>query len=146
MSGLLIPALTVWLAAAIGADLASVLAERNPERRARKALDNAALALKAARQAYLQGEASALRSALDEVRESVEVAYRSLKETGRDPLRHPRPFKDAEIKTRDLLKRISHLRDEMAYQDRELIEPLLDRVAQIHEDLLLSVMGKKSRR
>lgn len=128
------------------ADLSAALAERNLERRARKALENAEKVLKAAQHSYQRGELEAVKAALEEVRESVELAFRSLKETGRDPLRRPGPFKDAEIRTRNLLKSMRHFREQMSYDDRPLIEPVLERVDQIHEELLFSVMGKKPRR
>ncbi|MGB9604309.1 MAG: hypothetical protein ACP5U2_16100 [Bryobacteraceae bacterium] len=125
------------------ANLASVLAERNLEKRSRKALENADRALATARQAYLQGQLDATRAALQEVRDSVELACRSLKETGKDPLRHPKHFKHAEIKTRELLKHLRQFRDRMAYDDRPLVEPVLASLDAIHEELLLSIMGKK---
>lgn len=130
---------------AAGADLAAVLAERNLERRSRKALDHAESALKLARQAYQRGEMEIVRRALEEVREAVELAWHSLQQTGKNPVRHPRPFKHAEIKTRGLLKHLGHFRDQMAFDDRELVEPVRRSVEHIHEELLLGIMGRKSR-
>ncbi|MCS7316102.1 MAG: hypothetical protein NZ554_11545 [Bryobacteraceae bacterium] len=126
-----------------GADLAAVLSERNLERRSRKALDHAQAALKLARQSYQRGEVEAVRRALEEVREAVELAYRSLRETGKDPVRHPRHFKHAELRTRELLKILAQFRDRMAFDDRELVEPVYKSVEHIHEELLLGIMGKK---
>ncbi len=130
---------------AAGADLAAVLAERNLEKRSRKALDHAEAALKLARRSYQQGELDIVKRNLEEVREAVELAYRSLQQTGKDPVRHPKHFKHAEIKTRELLKHLAQFRDQMAFDDRELVEPVHRSVEQIHEALLLGIMGKKSK-
>jgi len=128
-----------------GADLSAVLAERNLEKRSRKALDYAAHALKAARQAYRQGQLELTEQHLQQVRDAVELAFRSLQETGKNPLRHPRHFKHAEIKTRELLKHLDQFRDQMAYDDRPLVEPARQSVETVHEELLLSIMGKKKK-
>jgi hypothetical protein len=133
------------LAPTAPADLSAVLAERNLEKRSRKALDYAAHALKAARQAYRQGQLELTEQKLQQVRESVELAFRSLQETGKNPLRHPKHFKHAEIKTRELLKHLDHFRDQMAYDDRPVVEPVRQSAETIHEELLLSIMGKKKK-
>jgi uncharacterized membrane protein YccC len=133
------------MASTAGADLSAVLAERNLEKRSRKALDYAAQALKAARNAYQQGQLDQTRQHLQELNEAVQLAYRSLQETGKNPVRHPKHFKHAEIKTRELLKHLGHFRDQMAYDDRTVVEPVIQSIETIHEDLLLAIMGKKSK-
>jgi uncharacterized membrane protein YccC len=133
------------MASTAGADLSAVLAERNLEKRSRKALDYAAQALKAARNAYQQGQFDQTRQHLQELNEAVQLAYRSLQETGKNPVRHPKHFKHAEIKTRELLKHLGHFRDQMAYDDRAVVEPVIQSIETIHEDLLLAIMGKKSK-
>lgn len=127
------------------ADLSSALAERNLEKRSRKALENAEQAMKAAQQAYQQADLPRTQAALEELRASVELAHRSLKETGKDPLRSPKHFKHAEIKTRGLLRRLDHLRERMAFEDRQMTEPVRAAIAAVHEELLLGIMGKKSK-
>jgi uncharacterized membrane protein YccC len=133
------------MASTAGADLSAVLAERNLEKRSRKALDYAAQALKAARNAYQQGQLDQTRQHLQELNEAVQLAYRSLQETGKNPVRHPKHFKHAEIQTRELLKHLGHFRDQMAYDDRTVVEPVIQSIERIHEDLLLAIMGKKSK-
>lgn len=142
---LLALAAALLAAGATSADLSAVLSERNLEKRSRKALDCAASALKLARQSYQRGELEAVKSHLDGVREAVELAYRSLQQTGKNPVRHPRHFKHAEIKTRELLKHLGQFRDQMAFDDRDLVEPVRQSVEHIHEELLLGIMGKKSK-
>ncbi len=132
--------------AGLGADLSAALAEPNLEKRSRKALENAERALQAARQAYQRGDLEAVRAGLAELQESVELADRSLKQTGKNPVRSPKHFKHAEIKTRELLRRLGHFRDRMSFEDRPLIEPVRQALQAIHEDLLLGIMGKKKGR
>lgn len=132
----------VLLSASVApADLDRVMAEPNLEKRSRVAVDNANAALDRARDAYQQGENDAMKGALDEVAESVRLAYRSLQETGKKPRRNSRPYKRAEIGTRKLLRRLESFRDEMSYLDREAIEPVLKIVEEIQNSLLKDVMG-----
>lgn len=133
----------VLIAAPLGADLSAVLAERNLEKRSRKALENAAAALKAADKSYWQGSLKQTLAALDEVAESVELSWESLKQTGKNPSRSPKHFKHAEIKTRELLRRMNDFREQMAVDDRPHIDKVRARVQKVHEDLLLGIMGKK---
>lgn len=130
----------------LGADLSAALAERNLEKRSRKALENAERVFKVAQQAYQRGDLERTQAALAEVRESVELAHLSLKQTGKNPARSPKHFKHAEIKTRELLRRMSHFQDQMAFDDRQLVEPVRERVHAIHEELLLGIMAKKKAR
>jgi len=123
------------------ADLEAVRAEKRLEKRARLALENADRMITAAREAYQQGDASLVRAALDEVAASVELCYQSLKETGKDPRRNYRHYKHAEITTRQLLRRLGGFRDEMSYLDRELIEPVIERVEHVNKELLDDIMG-----
>lgn len=128
-------------AALAEADLEAVRAEKKLEKRARLALQNADRMITAARQSYQSGDAAAVRAALDEVALSVELCYQSLKETGRDPRRNFRHYKHAEITTRQLLRRLDGFRDEMSYLDRELIEPVIERVEHVNKELLHDIMG-----
>jgi phage shock protein A len=128
-------------AALAEADLEAVRAEKKLEKRARLALQNADRMITTARDAYQNGDAELLRTALEEVAASVELCYQSLRETGKDPRRNFRHYKHAEITTRQLLRRLSGLRDEMSYLDRELIDPVIERVEHINKELLHDIMG-----
>ena len=67
------------------ADLKQAMAESDLEKRSALALDNAHVALKAAREAYQKGENDRMAAAIDEVERSVDLAYDSLTQTGKDP-------------------------------------------------------------
>jgi hypothetical protein len=125
------------------ADLKPALAESNLGKRSKLALDNAAVALKAAREAYGKGDSQAAAAALDEIRQSVDLAYDSLMKTGKNPRNSPRWFKPAEIATRDLSKRLDSFERDMDFADRPLLDQVKARVAQVHEELLLGLMEGK---
>ncbi len=134
------------LAAPIRADLASVKAEPNLERRARRALENADQALKAAQEAYRNGDAKQTEAAFDELRESVVLANDSLKQTGKNPRRSPRHFKNAEIKTRALLRRLEDFRPQMSPDDRDCLDKAQAAIQKVHDELLTGIMGEKRKR
>jgi hypothetical protein len=80
-----------------------------------------------------------------EVERSVDLAYDSLTQTGKDPRRSPRWFKHAEIETRGLERRLETAQQEMNYADRPAFDKVRDRVRQVHEDLLMGLMEGKRR-
>ncbi len=135
-----------WLLIAFLAfDLASIKTEPNLEKRSELALDYANAALDQGRDAYNAGDAAKMGAALGDVGESVDLAYDSLSETGKDP-RGSRFFKRAELRTRELLRRLEGLRETVSFEDRSLVEKVRDRVAEVHDNLLKGIMSKKKKR
>ena len=132
--------LTFALVPAAQADLKAALAERDLGKRSKLALDNAAEALKAARAALQAGENEKIAAAVAEMKESVDLAYDSLKSTGKDPRKSPKWFKHAEIATRDLLKKLDTLQQDMNFQDRSVLSELKTRLQQVHDELLVGLM------
>jgi hypothetical protein len=124
-------------------DLSAIKTEPNLERRSDRAADNAVVAFDAAREAFDGGNIEKAKAALDEVRESVDLAYQSLEESGKDARRNPKFFKKAELKTRDLLRRLEGMAKAVSIEDRALVEKVRDRVAQVHDDLIKDIMKKK---
>ena len=124
-------------------DLASIKTEPNLEKRSELALDHAGAALDQAREAYNAGDVAKMELALGEVGESVELAYHALTDTGKDARRNPKFFKRAELRTRELMRRLEGIRETVSYQDRGLVEIVRDRVAEVHDDLLKGIMSKK---
>ena len=123
-------------------DLARIQSEPHPDKRAHLALDNADDALKQAREAYDKGDNEAMAPRLREVERSVELAESSLKETGKNPSRSPKHFKYAELKTRDLLRKLDGFREGMSVSDRPAMDRVIGAVQKIHDALLDSIMGK----
>jgi len=96
-----------WLLVAVlAADLGSIRQEQNLERRSEMALEYADSSLSAARAAYSSGDLEKTKAAIGEMQESVDLAYESLTETGKDARRKPKFFKRAELTTRELLRRL----------------------------------------
>ena len=137
----------LWLllsCAPLLADLAQVRAEPNLEKRSSAALENAERSLKASRQAYEAGDLKLTQELLDELEKSVELTETSLKATGKDPIKSPRHFKHAEIKTRDLVRRIEAFSQDMNAADRPMAEKVKEGVQEVHDRLLQGIMmGKK---
>ncbi len=126
------------------ADLNAIKAEGKPEKRAERALDNAAAALKSAEDAYkVKGDLGQTNTELQEVGDSVELAYSSLKATGKNPSKSPKHFKRAEIETRELLRRLTDFREQMSFEDRDVLDKVRAAVQKVHEDLLEGIMGGK---
>ncbi len=126
------------------ADLAQAQAEPNLEKRSRFALENAERALKASRHAYEAGDLKQAASLLDELGESVELAEKSLDATGKNPIKSPKYFKSAEIKTGSLVRGIDALSRDMSVEDRPLADKIKEKVQETHDRLLQGIMvGKK---
>jgi hypothetical protein len=135
----------IWPNALLSFDLKAALAEHDLGKRSKLALDNAGAALKAARDAYQQGEAAALAAAAGELQESVDLAWDSLESTGKNPRKSPRWFKQAEIETRSLLKKLETLQHDMSFEDRPVLDKAKARLQKVHDDLLLGLMEGKGK-
>ncbi len=137
--------LTVCLLAlfTVRAELTSVQMENNPEKRARLALDNAETALGRAQADYAHSNVDGASDALAEVAHSVELAQSSLVEAGKSASRNPKQFKHGELKTRDLLRHLDAFAKNMDLNDRKLIDPVIDKVQEIHDIWLNGIMSKK---
>lgn len=123
-------------------DLGAVKSEPNLEKRSERALDNANLALDAARDAYGRGEFEQSKAELEEVGASVDLAYESLQQTGKDPRRNGK-FKQAELRTRELLRRLQGFGQTMSFADRSVLDKVRDRISMVHDDLLDGIMSKR---
>ncbi len=123
------------------AELNSVRAEPNLEKRAAKAMEHAGSVLEKADKAHESGDWPQALAALQETRESVELAFTSLKQTGKNPRRSPKHFKRAEISTRKLLKELEDLRLRLGIEEREQIESVRKYIQDVHDDLIEGIMG-----
>ena len=130
-------------AIALHSDDARVAAEPNLEKRSRLALDEAENAVKQAKQAYYAGNTQETQKEIDEVARYTEMAYAALESTGKNPRKSPKYFKYAEIKSRELIRRLDALAQEMDAADRGMVEPAKDRIRKVNEEILSGIMGKK---
>ena len=133
-------------AAPAWASLDAAKAEPNLEKRSSLALDNASRALKSAQDAYLaQNDMKLVAASLEEVSASVELAYDSLEQTHKVPNKSPKFFKKGEIETREMLRRLDDLREQMSVDDREPLDKARATVQKVHESLLEGIMGGKKK-
>ena len=136
--------LALLTAAAGRADLKLANAEPNLEKRSKLAMDNAAAALKKARESYNNGDMEKTREFIAEIGESVALTVKSLQQTGKNPRKSPKWFKRAEMESRDLMRRLEAFSQEMSYTDRPLLDKLRAEVQHTHEELLTGLLeGKK---
>jgi hypothetical protein len=124
-------------------DLAAIKMEPNLERRSERAIDNATVAMDSARDAATAGESEKVKTALEELRDSVDLAYQSLVDSGKSARRNPKFFKKAELKTRELMRRLEGLAQAVDSEDRTLVESVRDQVSKVHDDLIKDIMQKK---
>ena len=127
------------------ADLKVALNEHDLGKRSKLALDNAGAALKEAREAYQKGDDNALEAAALEIEDSVSLAWDSLESTGKNPRKSPRWFKQAEIETRNLLKKLDTLQHDLGFEDRPVLDKAKARLQKVHDDLLKGVMEGKGK-
>jgi hypothetical protein len=131
--------------AALGFDLDAVRQEKNPEKRSDRALKNAESALNAARDAHEAGDQNKLDAALKEFSESIDLSYESLLASHKNP-HGSGGYKRAEIVTRGFLRRVKDLQESWGGSGGDSLAPLLDRLAEIHDHLIESILSKKKKR
>ncbi len=123
-------------------DIAGLQNEHNLGKRSDLALEDANRAIDEARAAYQAGDAKKTEAELREVRDAVDVCLDSLENSGQRP-RTSKYFKNAEIKLRMMLRRLSSFRDEMSVDDRKPVEDDASRLQEVHDRLLNEIMSKK---
>jgi hypothetical protein len=133
------------LVLALAFDLTTIQSEPNLEKRSERALDNANLALDSARDAYNSGNFDKTQNDLLEVCDSVDLAYQSLSDTGKDPRKDPKFFKRAELRTRELLRRLEGVGQGMSQVDHGTLDKVRARISEVHDNLLNGIMSKKKK-
>jgi hypothetical protein len=136
-------ALAAASAGVVRADLKAALNEHDLGKRSKLALENAAAALRTARDAYQQGDNAKLVAATNEIQESVDLAWDSLQSTGKNPRSSPKWFKQAEIETRDLLKKLETLQHDLSFEERPILDKAKAHIQKVHDDLLIGLMEGK---
>jgi uncharacterized coiled-coil DUF342 family protein len=139
-------AMAVWLLAAAllpGSDLDGVRAEPNLEKRAKAALEYANTAITVSRQAYMDSDYKQAMASLNEVRTAADLALESLNATGKNARRSPKPFKNAEKQINELIRRLNSLETDFGVDDRPAVQQVVQRLSEIHDELIVRIMGKK---
>jgi hypothetical protein len=135
-----IPVLALLLFAS--GDISTVKSVPDLGRRSELALVNADKQVDAAKEAYSGGDEKAEQQALADVRELVDVSQDALVHTHQAP-RNSKYYKNAELKLRALLRRLSSFRDQVGFESREAVDTVIKRVSDVHDELLSAIMSKK---
>jgi hypothetical protein len=120
-----------------------VLAESNLEKRSEKSLDYAHALLTAKKKPFESGEPVDVPALIKQVRDAVDYAVKCLQDSGKNPRKSPKYYKKAELKTRELARRLDNLAKALGYEERQPVEQAFRHVERIHEDLLHAVMTKQ---
>jgi hypothetical protein len=75
--------------------------------------------------------------------EATEFALKSLEDMGKPPYKNGGNYKKAELRTREILRRIDALIKEASIDDRPAVEAAHARINAVHEKVLEGVMSKK---
>jgi hypothetical protein len=137
--GLAVCAASVFI---LRADLGPVKSEPNLEKRARLALAHADKQVDAAREAYQGGDWNKVLAALEQSSQAVDLAFESLKQTGKNPGSGSKHFKNAEIKTRELARKLDNFRQQAGVDEQAAVEKVRVHVQQVHDELLEGIMGR----
>jgi hypothetical protein len=126
--------------------LQALMAEPNLVKRAKLALENGNRASLEAGDACKAGEYGKCTALLDEVEDSVELAEKSLNETGIDPARKPGHFKHAEIQTHKILRQVDPLRSYIRVEDMNHFKSVYRRISAIDDRLVFAILSKKKKK
>jgi primosomal protein N'' len=86
-----------------------------------------------------------MKSALQELGLSVELALQSLRDTGKHPSKSTKHYKRGEIKTRQLHRRLESFGQEVNLDDRDAVNAVERKVQSIHDEFLNGVMSRKKK-
>jgi hypothetical protein len=136
--------LFLYLFAAAGTlTLDQVRADTSPEHRAKAAVEFAATAERAAEAANESGDVARLATDLKNMVEAMELARDSFTAGGKTPSRQPGSFKSVELRTHDILHRLTDLRHKLDEDERPLIDGPIMKVEEIHDAWFDGIMSKK---
>lgn len=119
-----------------GLDLAAVKAEPNLEKRSEKALVYAGELLTAMRAELDRNDVEKIKDQLLEFEAAVDLSVDSLKATGKNARRSPKYFKRAELRLRELQRRLTTFRQDMSFDDRPVLDRVTAHVAKKIDDLV----------
>jgi hypothetical protein len=134
--------LLLLLAPPAPSSLQQVQAEPNLERRAKYAIDYAAVAEKLAENAYADGNEDQTAALLKTAADALSIAQDALAATGKKPGRNPAPYKYGEQRSRELLVRLGDLERKMDAEERKMVEEPMAKVQEIHDAWFEGIMGK----
>ena len=123
--------------------LDAVKTEPNLEKRSEKALDYADDTVGKLRGLYKHGDWKGVEAALSEIRAAVDMARESLVQSGKNPRKAPKYFKKAELKTRELARRLNSFSQEVSFEERAPVDSTREYVMKVHDQFLEDVMTRR---
>jgi hypothetical protein len=118
----------------------SAWAGENLEKQADQAIDQAARLAKELKASYDSGD---WKKTLEGIAASAESGRGLLKDSGKSGRKSPKYYKRAELKTREILRRLETFSADVSVDDREPVEKIRARVQKVHDELLSEIMGTK---
>jgi hypothetical protein len=122
------------------ADITALKSEPDLEKRSE--LANADHAIDEAKEAYNTGNDKAEQAALVEVQDSVQASYDALEHTNKAP-RKSKYYKNAELKVRALIRRLTSFREDVGFETRQSVDAVIKKLSDVHDQLVNDVMSKK---
>jgi hypothetical protein len=113
------------------------------EKRYMAAFEAAHKAIDASRTATNDAKPEEAKQLLDSAATEVESVLRILESMGKPPYKNSSNYKKAELRTREVLRRIDTLLRDAGFEEREILKSAHERVTAVHEKLLEGVMSKK---
>ncbi|MBM3787526.1 MAG: hypothetical protein FJW30_24485 [Acidobacteria bacterium] len=135
--------LLATLLTAFGADLAAVKSEPNLEKRAEKALVYAGELITAMRAELDRGDLEKIKEHLREFQGGIDLCVDSLDATGKNARRNPKHFKRAEMRMRELNRRLQTFRFDLGVDDRPLLDDVTTHVGKRIDELVNATLRGK---
>jgi hypothetical protein len=116
---------------------------QDPEKVYQASLDKAYNSIDSARAANEAGRYQEAIQIVESVAEDVESALATLEAMPKPAYKNHKNYKRAEIRTREILRRLDTFINDCAIDEREAMQPHRARINKVHDKLLAGVMSKK---
>jgi hypothetical protein len=123
--------------------LDQVRADPNPEHRAKAAMDYAEVAERAAEFANDANDQTRLAADIGSMVVAMELARDSFIAAGKTPSRQPGSFKNVELRSHEMLIRLTDLRQKMDAEQKSVLDGPIMKIQAIHDAWFDGIMGKK---
>lgn len=115
---------------------AHIQTEHNPVKKAKLQIRLASLQLNQAETNYNQGQTEQGAALLGAYGSSMQDAWKTLRESGRNAARQPQGFKELELALREGTRRLEDLKHRISYYDRDPVDKVQQALAAEHNAVL----------
>ena len=130
-------------ALAHASDLAEIKAEPSADKRAIRALDYAGKSLSNIRERMSSSNLEELKKGFAEFSSAMDLTMESLEATGKNPAKNPNQFKRVELRLREYMRKLKTMEQDLGFDERSLVKPVIAHVEKIQDDLVQGIMRKK---